>query len=183
MLLGDHVWYLKSYDLNGKGVVKIYCAECKNNIGGTSRDHSKTGIANLFTNYKKSHVMSTNYVKNFCNGKGIKFTNHPQSIKDSTRVILTQADHKKTIGEGAQIVHEINDRMEGNKKPFHVVGDPNNDDLCMYWFEVQCNYCNELFQLCLPRKNLASSLTSHLESVKHMGKVTESLSKVPTLLY
>ena len=54
--LEDHKWKLKSWDLNGILVVKVYCGECDKDFGGTSGDHSKNTIHNLFTNFKKSHI-------------------------------------------------------------------------------------------------------------------------------
>jgi hypothetical protein len=42
-----HEWYLKSYDHNEDGIVKIYCMECMKDSGGTHSDHSNGGITNL----------------------------------------------------------------------------------------------------------------------------------------
>lgn len=50
--LNDHEWWLKSFDLNGRGVVKLWCAECKKDCGGDSNDHTKTQIDNLFNNFR-----------------------------------------------------------------------------------------------------------------------------------
>jgi hypothetical protein len=61
--LKDHEWKLKSWDLNGILVVKVYCGECNKDFGGTRGDHSKNTIHNLFANFKKSHIQSTLHIK------------------------------------------------------------------------------------------------------------------------
>jgi hypothetical protein len=52
----DHEWKLKSWDLNGIPVVKVYCGECDKDFRGTNGDYSKNTIHNLFANFKKSHI-------------------------------------------------------------------------------------------------------------------------------
>ena len=44
----DHLWQLKSYDLNGVAVVKILCGEYNKESGGTSGEHNRSIIQNLF---------------------------------------------------------------------------------------------------------------------------------------
>lgn len=70
--LEDHIWMLKSWDQNGVAVVKLWCEECKKSIGGDSGDHTKAGVTNLFSNFKKSHIMSVGHAKNYCRCKGIE---------------------------------------------------------------------------------------------------------------
>ena len=75
----DHEWWLKTFDLNGSGVVKLWCGECKKDCGGGSTDHTKAHIDNLFNNFRRSHIVSGAHVRNFCAAKNIDFDNHPQS--------------------------------------------------------------------------------------------------------
>ena len=49
--LEDHIWYLKSWDINRIGVVKIHCGKCYKDFGGSTRDHTKANIHNLFANF------------------------------------------------------------------------------------------------------------------------------------
>ena len=44
--MSDQNWWLKRFDLNGNGVVKLWCSECKKNCRGGSKDHTKTHIKN-----------------------------------------------------------------------------------------------------------------------------------------
>ena len=74
-----HVWWLKMVDLNGNGVVKLWCGECKNDCGGGSKDDTKTHIDNLFNNFRRSHIVSTAHVRNFCAAMNVNFDDHPQS--------------------------------------------------------------------------------------------------------
>jgi hypothetical protein len=77
--LEDHVETLKSFDNNNVGIVKLQCGECQKDFGGSSGDHSKSTIHNLFANFKKSHIMSNVHIRNWCRRKGIPWTEHPQS--------------------------------------------------------------------------------------------------------
>jgi len=62
--LDDHLWSLKSWDQNGRCIVKFWCGKCCKEFGGVSGDHSKFFINNLFGNFKKSHIMSFVHVQN-----------------------------------------------------------------------------------------------------------------------
>ena len=55
--IDDHEWWLKSFDLNSRGVVKLWCTECKKDCGKSSKDHTKSEIDNLFNNFKRSHIL------------------------------------------------------------------------------------------------------------------------------
>ena len=49
----DHEWWLKTFDLNACGVVKLWCDKCKKDCGGGgSTDHTKAQIDNLFNNFR-----------------------------------------------------------------------------------------------------------------------------------
>ncbi|KAH9560196.1 hypothetical protein CY35_06G094100 [Sphagnum magellanicum] len=39
--LDDHLWSLKSWDQNGRCIVKFWCGKCCKEFGGVSGDHSK----------------------------------------------------------------------------------------------------------------------------------------------
>jgi hypothetical protein len=77
--MSDHDWWLKTFDLNGGGVVKLWCGECKKDCGGGSKDHTKAHIDNMFNNFRRSHIVSTAHVRNFCAAKNVNFDDHPQS--------------------------------------------------------------------------------------------------------
>ena len=60
----DHEWKFKTVDVNGVGLVKVYYARCGKDFGSSSGDHSKSGVHNLFMDFKKSHLMSTMHIRN-----------------------------------------------------------------------------------------------------------------------
>ena len=74
--MDHHEWWLKTFDLNGSGVVKLWCVECMKDCGGGSKDHSKSQIDNLFNNFRRSHIMNLVHVQNYCAGKNINFDDH-----------------------------------------------------------------------------------------------------------
>ena len=78
--LEDHIWMLKQWDQNGVPIVKLWCEESKKPFGGDSRDRTKNGVTNLFSNFKKSHLMSVGHAKNYCRRKGIEWKEYPQEI-------------------------------------------------------------------------------------------------------
>ena len=49
--IDDHEWWLKTFNLNGNGIVKLWCAECEKESSGSSKDHTKVQIDNLFNNF------------------------------------------------------------------------------------------------------------------------------------
>lgn len=73
----DHEWWLKTFDLNGSGVVKVWCVECKKDCGGDSKDHNKSRIDNLFNNFRRSHILSTTHVRNYYAAKKVNFEDYP----------------------------------------------------------------------------------------------------------
>jgi hypothetical protein len=78
MDFADHVWNLKTYDHLGVAVVKIFCGECKREIGGLGRDHSRSAIQNLFANFKKSHLHCALHIKQWCMKRDILYNDHPK---------------------------------------------------------------------------------------------------------
>jgi hypothetical protein len=57
--LDDNIWYLKSWDANGLGMVKIHCGECVKDFGGNTGEHNNLTISNLFANFRKHHLNTT----------------------------------------------------------------------------------------------------------------------------
>jgi hypothetical protein len=168
----DHIWCLKSMDQNEVAVVKLHCRECGKDFGSAVGDHSKGAVHNLFTNFKKSHVVSISYIKNWCRCKGVRFEDHPQS--QATRgkpVVLTLADHKHLVLKGIEIMDAVNASVGEDQKPFMVIGDLESDELQSFLFRVKCNVCRDYFVLCPPRKNLKANLWNHVISLKHIKAV------------
>jgi len=77
--LNDHEWWLKTFELNGREVIKLWCAKCKKDCRGDNNDHTKSQINNLFNNFRRSYVMSSTHIKNFCVAENVSFDDHPQS--------------------------------------------------------------------------------------------------------
>lgn len=167
--MSDHEWWLKSFDLNGAGVVKLWCGECKKDCGGGSKDHTKAQIDNLFNNFKRSHIISIAHVRNFCAAKNVNFDDHPQSeAKNGRSLTLTPHDHKRMINEGVQIVEDVNSSLPDDHKKFTILGNLTADDTRCYWFKVKCPYCREMMVLCPPKKTLEVNLRSHIAGPKHL---------------
>ena len=94
----DHAWSLTSWDQDGAAAVKIYCHECRAPIGGNTGKHNKSTVSNLFSNFQKSHMVSTSHIRNYCRQKGVQYENHPQcGSTRSSPVKVTTADHKRLI--------------------------------------------------------------------------------------
>lgn len=161
--LSDHDWWLKSYDLNGNGVVKLWCGECKRDCGGGSGDHSKAQIDNLFNNFRRSHIVSTNHVRNFCAANNIDFNDHPQShSKNGRSVTLLPEDHRRLIDDGVEIVTSVNTTLPDGHKPFTILGNLEAEDTRCYWFKVRCQYCRDMMVMCPVKKNLDANLKNHV---------------------
>ena len=121
--ISDHDQWLKSFDLNKNGVVKLWSRERKKDYGGGSMDHMKAHIDNLFNNFCRSHIMSTAHVRNFYAAKNIDFEEHLQSqSKNEQSIILTLEDHKRMIDEEADIVKRVNATFLERHKYFTVLG-------------------------------------------------------------
>ena len=96
--LEDHVWTLKSFDNNNVGVVKLQCRECQKNFGGSSGNHNKSNIHNLFANFKKSHIILNAHICNWCRCKEILQTEHSQfSVQKDKILIFIFEDHKRLL--------------------------------------------------------------------------------------
>ena len=180
--MSDHDWWLKTFDLNGGGVVKLWCGECKKDCGGGSKDHTKAHIDNLFNNFRRSHIVSTSHIWNFCAAKNVNFDDHPQSeAKNGRPLTLTPEDHKRLIFEGVEILEGVNATLPDGHKKFTVLGNLTAEDTRCYWFKVKCPYCRDMMVLCPPRKTLEVNLKNHLTGPKHLKvvEVAEQVSKEP----
>jgi hypothetical protein len=60
--LDDNIWYLKLWDSNGLGIIKIYCAECMKDFGGNTSSYSNHSINNLFNNFRKHHMHTNAHI-------------------------------------------------------------------------------------------------------------------------
>jgi len=173
--LSDHDWWLKSFDLNGSGVVKLWCGECKKDCGGGSNNHTKAHIDNLFNNFRRSHIVSAAHVRNFCATKNVDFEEHPQSQQKNGRpIILTPEDHKRMIAEGVEIVQSVNGTLPDGHKEFTVLGNLQAEDTRCYWFKVRCQYCRDVMVLCPVKKNLEVNLLNHISGPKHKKAVEDA---------
>ena len=106
--LEDHKWWLKTFDFNGNGIVKLWCVECKKECEGSSKEHIKAQIDNLFNNFRRSHIVNTSHVRNYCAAKNINFDDHLQSkAKNGRAVTVTPEDHKLLTVEGVQIEQDV----------------------------------------------------------------------------
>lgn len=176
--LEDHDWFLKSYDDNGKAIVILYCLECKRDFGGTDGQHSKERISNLFSNFRKSHIMSNLHIRRWCSRKGVDWCNHPQSaVKGKKTVLLTAEDHRQLVLEGVKILEQVNDSLDSEVQTFELIGgDPHCTELKSFWWKAKCMTCNELYSLCPPKNNLEANLLNHAGGTKHAQKVLQAAS-------
>jgi hypothetical protein len=140
--LDDSVWYLKSWDANGLGIVKIHCGECVKDFGGNTGEHNSHTISNLFANFRKHHLHTNAYIRSLCRRQGLLYSEHPQSTAPKGKaIILSRADHEVLVKEGTETLGEVNDRADevNGQKPFYIVGDLNCESFKfrLYWFKVR----------------------------------------------
>lgn len=165
----DNGWYVKSWDHNGVGVVKIFCVECRKETSGESGNYHKTAIQNLFNNFKAKHLQSTSHIKNFCLQHDVNYLDHPQSIAAKGKAIhLTPQIHRRLVDESVRIMEEVNDSLDPSHKPFTVLGDLTHEHPKSFWMKVKCAYCRDLLSLCPPKKKLEWNMRHHLASNKHL---------------
>lgn len=177
--LEDHIWHLKTWDQHKVAVVKLHCAECVVDFGGDTGEHSKDSVRNLFSNFKKSHIMSSKHIRNWCRRKGLDFANHPQSTaKKGKPVVLTVSDHKRLVQEGLEILQGVNNNIGGGRPTFEVVGDTESDNVRCFFVKVKCTFCSGSFlQLCPPKKNLEANLVNHVQGSNHATAVEKCRSE------
>ena len=141
----DHMWCLKSWDKDGKGIVKLYCGECSKLYGNSVGDHSKTTISNMFGNFSKKHLVSTSHIRNWCTRTKTEFSSLPQSESKEKGVVMIRADHEKLADEGIHIVDLINDSVDQDHKPFVIIGDRSSPHMRCFWLKVKCKFCGDFF--------------------------------------
>lgn len=162
---------------------KIVVWECCIDFDSVTRDHSsKVSINNLFMNFKIYHIMANIHIQSWCGWKGIDFSSHPQSMAPKGKsVVPTVADHRVVVVEGIDIQNVVNTEGGSDFTPFVLVGDLDAIELKSFCYKVRCTFCNDLFQLCPPKKNLHANLKNHLEGTKHAKMVeTSQDSDIPT---
>lgn len=95
IFLDDHKWCLKSYNQHDKAIMILHCLKCRKDFGRIDGQHTKDRVSNLFSNFRKSHIMSNQHIRSWCLKKGVDWCNHPQSLsKGKNTVILTAEDHR-----------------------------------------------------------------------------------------
>lgn len=52
--------------------------------------------------------------------------------------MLTIEDHRRLMAEGVDIMNAVNGELQEGIKPFHTVGDLEQDRPKSYWFKVKC---------------------------------------------
>ena len=119
--LEDNWWFLTTVDINGYGVVKFFCLECRKEVGRDSGKHEKSKIQNLFNNFRWNHLLSNNHVKNWCTRNGVQYADHPQTIAPKGRTVpLTPEMYKSLIREGIEVMEAVNASLGDLQKPFTV---------------------------------------------------------------
>ena len=67
------------------------------------------------------------------------------SLSKGKCVIMTISDDKRLIIEGIKMLEAVNSTVEGNMKPFMLIGDPDSEYLKSVWYKVKCLFCNDFF--------------------------------------
>ena len=169
----DHEWWLKTFDMNGNGVVKLWCGECKKHCRGGNKNHTKAHIDNLFNNFRRSHILNTTHVRNFRVAKNVNFDDHPQSeAKNGRPDIITPKDHKCLINEGVEMSEGVNAFLPDGHKNFTMLGNLTTEDY---------QYNNILdFRAPTTQKNSIAATHTLLES---LDKLRPSSDHSPTHVY
>jgi hypothetical protein len=112
--------FSKSWDQNGVGIVKVHCIECVKDFGGCTRDHSKVVVSNLFSNFIKSHIISTAHIRSWYCRKGVNFYNNPQFAANKGKsIIMSMDDHRRAVTDGLEIMHRV--KKTHNPKISHLL--------------------------------------------------------------
>lgn len=110
---------LKLWNRDGVGIVKVSCLECRKECGGDSGSRSNTNVANLFSNFKSSHLTSSQHIKNWCRKHNVNLLYHPTSVPTKGKVVpLSSSIHKELIKEGISIMEEVNEELDFGVQPF-----------------------------------------------------------------
>jgi len=120
---------LKSWDQDGARIIKVHCLEFQKNCGSDSGNHNNNVVANSFSNFKTSHLVSTKHIKNWCQ-KHIRFLNHPTfAIGKGKKIPSSLLQHKELIVEGVSILQELNLGLIVEVLHFLVVGNVQTPNL------------------------------------------------------
>jgi hypothetical protein len=120
--------------------------ECIKDLGCCTGLHSKVAVSNLFSNFCKSHVMSTTHIRSWCCRKGVDFYDHLQSVFGKWKsLVMTLDDHKRAVKDGLDIMYHVNESTTSKNKPFLALGDPDSLELKCFWHKVKCIYYNDVF--------------------------------------
>lgn len=132
--LDDHLWF--------HGIIgKLYCAECNNDFGSKSGDHSTTTINNVFAKVKESCIMSNMHINCWCRRKCINFYDHPQCMATKGKhVVLTTLDHKATMTEGLAIMHKVSTSIYPIEGPFVAISDLKDFEVKSLWFKANARF-------------------------------------------
>ena len=77
-------------------------------------------------------------------------------------------DHRRLVLEGMDILNSINDSLDPVRKTFELIGGyPQTMELKSFWWKAKYCTCNEVYSLCLPKKNLEANLRNHVGGTKH----------------
>ena len=135
----------------------------------------KSVVYNVFINFKKSHLLTTLYIRAYYRQKGLNFADHPQSATAKGKnVIMTIVDHKEVVAEGMGILNTLNESRVEEDGLFVLVGNPAYECMKCWWYKVRCKVCGDLFQLCPAKKNLAANLENHVTGIKHLKALEDS---------
>ena len=137
--------------------------------------HTKDRISNLFSNFCKSPIMSNQHIKSWYSRKGVDWCNHLQFVaKGKKTVNLITKDHCHLVLEDVEILNSVNNSLDPTRKIFELIGrDPQCIDLKSFWWKTKCVLCNDVYNLCLPKKNLEANLRNHVEEIKDVEKLLE----------
>jgi hypothetical protein len=107
--LDDYNWFLKTWDEDGVGMVKLRHEECSKDFGSCVWDYNTSTSTNFFSDFKKSHINSTQHVKCCCQKREESFKNHPQSIAPKKKTKMTPLCYKKAVEESAETIERVNE--------------------------------------------------------------------------
>lgn len=156
--------------------------KCKKDFGGTYGLYTNDRVSSLFLNFRKSHIMSIQYIQIWCSKKVLDWCNHPQSIAKRKKTIILE-DHRRLVQEGIQILNDINEDLNPERETFELLGgDPLTSQLKSFWWKTKCITCNDMYTLYPPKKNLEANLRNYIGGSRHIQKVLESTAAAKSVL-
>ena len=172
-------------DVNNVAILGLRREEHGKDFGFISGDHYKASVHNLFTNFKKSHMLTISHMNNWCHYKGLWFEDHSQSEASKGKcIVITPQDHKRVVLKGIQILDDFNKDIDTENMTFIVIKDLQSEDVCSFWFKVKCVFYSKYFLLYPSKKNLKSNLKNHTNRLKnhtnrlkHLKAIDDNLAK------